>query len=158
MQKVPLCMESGTFGPPRDTARAMSQENVELAWQAARAWNEGGIEAFLSYMDSEVIWHAPQESMEPGNYRGHAGVRDYFGRLTEVFNEQRAEPVDVIDVDAERVIAVVRVIARSEKFGTEIDAEWSWLIRTRDGKTIEVWTFTDRGQALEAAGLEGTQG
>ena len=131
----------------------MSQENVELAWQATRAWNQGGLEAFLSYLDPEVIWHAPQESMEPGNYRGHAGVRDYFGRLTEVFDEQRAEPVDVIDVDAERVIAVVRVIARSEKFGTEIDAEWSWLIRTRGGKSIEVWTFTDRGQALEAAGL-----
>ena len=82
-------------------------------------------------------------------------MRDYFGRLTEVFDEQRTEPVDVIDVDAERVIAVVRVIARSEKFGTEIDAEWSWLIRTRDGKSIEVWSFTDRGQALEAAGLSG---
>jgi hypothetical protein len=40
---------------------------------------------------------------------------------------QRAEPVDVIDVDAERVIAVVRVIARSEKFATEIDAEAAGL-------------------------------
>jgi hypothetical protein len=56
---------------------------------------------------------------------GMPGCVTYFGRLTEVFDEQRAEPVDVIDVDAERVIAVVRVIARSEKFGTEIDAEWS---------------------------------
>ena len=85
-------MESGTFGPPRDTASAMSQENVELAWQAARAWNEGGIEAFLSYLDPEVIWHAPKESMEPGNYHGHAGVRDYFGRLTEVFDEHERSP------------------------------------------------------------------
>jgi ketosteroid isomerase-like protein len=63
------------------------------------------------------------------------------------------EPVDVIDVDTERVISVIRLIARSEKFGTEIDAEWAWLIKVRDGKGIEVWTFTDRAQALEAAGL-----
>jgi ketosteroid isomerase-like protein len=63
------------------------------------------------------------------------------------------EPVDVIDVDAERVIAVIRVTGRSEKFGTEIDAEWAWLIKMRDGKGIEAWTFTDRAQALEAAGL-----
>ena len=71
--------------------------------------------------------------------------------------EQRAEPVDVIDVDAERVIAVIRVTGRSEKFGTEIDAEWAWLIKARDGKGIEVWIFTDRGQALEAAGLSGSE-
>jgi ketosteroid isomerase-like protein len=130
----------------------MSQENVELARRASRAWNEGGVEAILPYLDPEVEWHPPPESMEPGNYRGHAGVRDYLGRLGEVFNEQRAEPVDVIDVDAERVIAVIRVIGRSEKFGTEIDAEWAWLFKARDGKAIEVRIFTDRAQALEAAG------
>ena len=132
----------------------MSQENIELACRASNAWNEGGIEAFLQYLDPEVEWHPPHESMEPGNYRGHAGVRDYMGRLGEVFNQgQRVEPIDVIDVDAERVIAVIRVIGRSEKFGTEIDAEWAWLIKARDGKAVEVWTFTDRAQALEAVGL-----
>ncbi len=91
--------------------------------------------------------------MEPGIYRGHAGVRDYLGRLGEVFHEARVDSVDVIDVGDERVISVMRVIARSEKFGTEIDAEWAWLIKVRDGKGIEVTTFTDRAQALEAAGL-----
>ena len=132
----------------------MSQENVELAWRASHAWNEGGAEALLAYLDPEVEWHPPRESMEPGIYRGHAGVRDYLDRLAEVFNEeQRAEPVDVIDVDEERVISVIRVIGRSEKFGAEIDAEWAWLITVRDGKGIEVWTFTDRAQALEAAEL-----
>jgi ketosteroid isomerase-like protein len=132
----------------------MSQENVELALRAVHAWNEGGAEAILPYLDSEIEWHPPRESMEPGNYRGHAGVRDYLGRLAEVFSGvPRAEPVDVIDVDAERVIAVIRLIARGEVFGTEIDAEWAWLIKVRDGKGIEVWTFTDRAQALEAAGL-----
>jgi ketosteroid isomerase-like protein len=49
------------------------------------------------------------------------------------------------------VISVVRLIARSERFGTKIDAEWAWLIKVRDGKGIEVWTFTYRAQALEAA-------
>jgi uncharacterized protein len=131
----------------------MSQENVELARRASNAWNEGGAEAVLSYLDPEVEWHPPRESMEPGTYRGHAGVREYLGRLGEVFPEARIESVDVIDVNEERVISVIRVIARSEKFGTEIDAKWAWLIKVRDGKGIEVRTFTDRAQALEAAGL-----
>lgn len=132
----------------------MSQDNVEIIRRASRSWNEGGIDALLEYLDPEVAWHAPRESMEPGNYQGHAGVRDYLGRLGEVFSRgTRVKPVDVVDVDAERVITVIRVMARSEKFGTEIDAEWAWLIKMRDGKGVEVWTFTDRRQALEAAGM-----
>lgn len=46
------------------------------------------------------------------------------------------------------------MIARGEKFGTEIDAEWAWLIKFRDGRVVEVWMFTDRGQALDAARAE----
>ena len=59
-----------------------------------------------------------------------------------------------IDVDAERVISVVRVTGRSAKFGTEIDAVWAWLITVgANGLGIRVETFTDKSQALEAAGL-----
>ncbi|HEY6636687.1 MAG TPA: nuclear transport factor 2 family protein [Solirubrobacterales bacterium] len=132
----------------------MSEENVELALRAVHAWNDGGAEAILPYLDPEIEWHPPRESMEPGTYHGHAGVGDYLGRQAEVFSgAPRAQPVDVIDVDVERVIAVNRLIARGEVLGTEIDVEWAWLIKVRDGKGIEVWTFTDRAQALEAAGL-----
>ena len=132
----------------------MSEENVVLATRAVLAWNEGGVEAILPYLDPEIEWHPPRESMEPGTYRGHAGVRDYLGRLAEVFSgTPRAEPVDVIDVDAERVIAVIRLIAQGEVLGTEIEVEWAWLIKGRDGKGIEIWTFTDRTQAFEAGGL-----
>ena len=132
----------------------MSEENVVLALRAVQAWNLGGAEGILPYLDREIEWHPPRESMEPGTYRGHAGVRDYLGRLAEVFSgAPRAEPVDIIDVDAERVIAVIRLIALGEVLGTEIDVEWAWLIKGRDGKGIEVWTITDRAEALEAAGL-----
>jgi ketosteroid isomerase-like protein len=76
------------------------------------------------------------------------------GRLGEVFEERRVEPLEVIDVDDERVISVVRVMGRSEKFGTEITADWAWLITLgRNRKGVRVETFTDKPQALEAAGL-----
>ena len=131
----------------------MSQENIELARRASHAWNEGGIEAVLPFLDPDVEWHPPRESMEPGIYRGHAGVRDYSGRLGEVFDQRRVEPVEVIDVDAERVISVIQVIGRREKFGTDIDAVWAWLVTLGGGKIIEVRIYTDRAQALDAAGL-----
>jgi ketosteroid isomerase-like protein len=32
--------------------------------------------------------------MEPGTYRGHDGVRDYFGRLREIFEDARVQLID----------------------------------------------------------------
>ena len=132
----------------------MSQENVELAWQMARAWNDGGIDALLEYLDPDVEWHPAAESLEAGTYRRHDGVRDYVGRLGEVFEEVQIEPLEVIEVDEERVIQVSRWVAGGTKSGMEIDAEWASLITVGPNKkVVRFETFTDKAQALEAVGL-----
>jgi ketosteroid isomerase-like protein len=129
----------------------MSEDNVELTRRAILGWNERGVDALLEVLDSEVEWHPPRESMEPGVYRGHDGVRDYFGRFGDVF-EARVESVDVTRVDEDVVLAVVRIIGASAKFG-EVDAEWAWLITMRDGRCVHAATFVDRHEALRAAEL-----
>jgi ketosteroid isomerase-like protein len=133
----------------------MSQENVEITWQASRAWNDGGVGAFIEFFEADVEWRPPSESMEPGIYRGHDGVRDYLGRTAEVFEEQRVEPLEVIDVDDQRVIAVVRLVGRSEHIAMEMTADWAWLITFgRRKKATRVDIFTNKQQALKAVGLE----
>jgi len=127
----------------------MSEDNVELTRRAILGWNDRGVDALVEVLDSEVEWHPPRESMEPGIYRGHDGVRDYFGRLGEVF-EARIESVDVTSVDDNVVLAVVRIAGTSAKFG-EIDAEWAWLITMRDGRCVHAATFVDKQEALRAA-------
>jgi ketosteroid isomerase-like protein len=131
----------------------MSQENVELARTSILGWNARGVDALIEHLDPEVEFHAPRESMNPGVYHGPAGVRDYFDRLAEVMSEQRVESIDLIDVDDERVIAVVQMFGRTPHFDHEIEANWAWPISVRDGKATRIETFTDKAQALEAAGL-----
>jgi ketosteroid isomerase-like protein len=132
----------------------MPHANVELAWQVSRAWNEGGVDALLEYLDADVEWLPPRESMEPGIYRGHRGVRDYVGRLGEVFGDRSAQPLEVIEVDDQRVILVVRILASSEHFAAGINADWAWLITVGEStRATRVETFTDKAQALAAAGL-----
>ena len=131
----------------------MSQENVELGWQASWAWDDGGVDALVRYLDADVEWLPPRESMETGTYRGHDGVRDYLGRTAEIFGEQHAEPREVIDVDDDHVIAVVRLIAQSEHSAMELNADWAWLITFgANKKAIRIEIFTDKTQALAAVG------
>jgi ketosteroid isomerase-like protein len=132
----------------------VSQQNVELTWQAVRSFNEGGLDALLEYLDADVEWLPPRESMEPGIYRGHDGVRDYLGRLAAIFGDGRVEPLEVIDVDDDRVIAVIRSIVRSEHSSVDITADWAWLITSANGRGVRVEIFTDKSQALKAVGLE----
>ena len=126
---------------------------MELVRRSILGWNEQGVEAFVEVLDPSVEFHPPVESMNPGVYRGHEGVRDYFGRLSEVVQDQRVESVDVIEVDEDRVIATVRAFARSAHFEEEVELRWSYLVVVQDGKATHVQTFVDRAAALEAAGL-----
>jgi hypothetical protein len=71
-----------------------------------------------------------------------------------MFEEVHSEPLEVIDVDDERVIAVIRTMARNQRSAMEITADWTWLITAgTNKKASRVETFTDKAQALEAAGL-----
>ena len=57
----------------RDTQRAMPEENVELVRRVILAWNDRGVEALVENLDPAVEFHAPEESMNPGIYRGPSG-------------------------------------------------------------------------------------
>ena len=132
----------------------MSEENVELVRRSILGWNERGVDALVERLDPQVEFHPPRESMNPGVYHGRDGVRRYFDRLSEVMQAQRVESVDMIEVDDTRLIAVVKGFAKTSHFAGEVEMNWAWLITLRDGLATYVETFTDRAQALEAAGLQ----
>jgi ketosteroid isomerase-like protein len=116
-------------------------------------WNDRGVDAFVENVAPDVEFHAPKESMEPGIYRGPDGVRTYWERTGEPFTERRVESVDVIDVDDTHVIAVVKAFVSTPHFAGEVEMNWAWLYTIENGLVTRAETFTDRQQALEAAGL-----
>jgi ketosteroid isomerase-like protein len=144
-------MENG--GSARDTAWAMSEENVEIVRSSILGFNERGVDAFVEHVAPDVEFHPPKESFEPGIYRGPDGVRTYWERIGETFEERRVESVDMIEVDDTRVIAVVKAFVKTPHFEGEVEMNWAWLYTMRDGLVTHVVGFTDRAQALEAARL-----
>jgi ketosteroid isomerase-like protein len=131
----------------------MSEENVEMVRSSILGWNDRGVDAFVENVAPDVEFHAPKESMEPGIYRGPDGVRTYFDRVSEMFEGQRVESVDVIDVDDTHVIAVVKAFVSTPHFAGEVEMNWAWLFTIENGLATRAETFTDRQQAIEAAGL-----
>jgi ketosteroid isomerase-like protein len=59
----------------------------------------------------------------------------------------------MIEVDDTRVIAVVKAFVTTPHFATEVEMNWAWLVTIENGLVTRTETFTDRQQALQAAGL-----
>src|SRR3954449_2590733 len=87
----PLCMESGTFGLSRDTAWAMSEENVGLVRRIYTAGliyrDPEGLVDELGTPDIEYV--NPPYAVEPGIRRGPAEVARALRRAHELFAAPR---------------------------------------------------------------------
>ncbi len=62
-------------------------------------------------------------------------------------------PIDVVDVDDQRVLALMDYDGRSKTHGAEITLAGGNLLTVRDGKLTRLELFFRRQDALKAAGL-----
>jgi hypothetical protein len=140
---------------PRDTARVMSQENVEAFKHATDAINRGDIEVFLPAVHPAVEFHAFMEELLGGEgrvYLGHAGVREFFRDFNEHFDELHWEYSDIRDL-ADRVLAIGTFRARGRMSGVEVETPIGVLVDYEYGLATRVLSTGDPDEALEAAGL-----
>ncbi len=65
------------------------------------------------------------------------------------------EPERFIEVDAERVLVLVRVVGVGKLSGVTGEARIAHEFTLRDGRLVRFKVYGDRAQALRAAGLQG---
>ena len=133
----------------------MSRENVEAFKRATEAANRGDLEAALEEFDPGVEWHpALLVSLEGEEavYRGHEGIRQLYGDLNELFEKLRWEYSEIRDL-GDRVIAIGHFRMRGKGSGAETEAPIGSVVDFKNGKAIQVRTYLDPNEALEAAGL-----
>jgi SnoaL-like domain len=81
---VEVAMESSTAS--RDTAKAMSEENVETARRVLETVSRDGPEAVLRGMPPEFVWDASPTGIPGlGLYRGPNEIRSFFEDWFKVF-------------------------------------------------------------------------
>jgi ketosteroid isomerase-like protein len=114
-----------------------------------------GIDAVLAHVDPEVIWYAPPEWLEERVYRGHDGIRELASYWVDNFDEYRLDLERVIDLNADRALALVYQRGRIKGGGTELEQPVGYVAEFREGKLIRMDVYFSWEAALEAAGLTG---
>jgi uncharacterized protein len=137
----------------RDTARAMSQENIEVIRKAAEVFNAEGPEAAARrFFAEDVEFHDPPESPSPRVARGREEVGKQFNSFNEAWEKHRTDPKEIRAVGTDKVL-LFSVEHFTGRDGIEVEAPAAALFTLRDGKIIRWEAFWDQQRALEAVGL-----
>ena len=72
----------------RDTARAMSQENIENMRRVIDAWNRRDRDEWLAGFAPEAEWHTSGLFADEGVYRGRAGLERYWAKSTRTWRSR----------------------------------------------------------------------
>jgi ketosteroid isomerase-like protein len=147
-------MESS--GPPRDTAWAMSEENVEVVRRiyeaAARRDDVTPFDVYTEDIVFDVSNGRRALFFTKSVYRGHEGVRQFWREALSAFGEIDFEVEDLTDA-GDQVLAVIREREVGRASGVPVETTHIAVYTLAEGKVTQMQLFDDRQQALEAAGL-----
>lgn len=131
----------------------MSRENVEVVRLTFEAIGRWDIDALLMLYDHEIEYlPLTGTRVESGGYVGHAGVREYFDEVAEIWEELRPRADDVRTV-GEHVLVLGGCAVRGRGSGAESDSPMAWVLTVRDGKVTRHRGYRTREEALDAVGL-----
>jgi ketosteroid isomerase-like protein len=126
----------------------MSQENVEIAQGLLEACARGDLDGALAHADPKIVWNPTQERQ----VRGVAAVRATMERWEDSFEDLEVSYEETIDF-GNRVLVETHVSGRGRESGVEVNSR-SYMLWTFEGnKVLRMDEFTERPDALEAAGL-----
>ena len=129
----------------------MSQENVEIVRTVHDGWARGDFRVAQELFAPDFSWDQPAEAVESGSRRGPE-VRDALRNLFDVYDDYRVEVSEFIDGDDD-VVVVARSKGTAKASRMELDQLFAFVWTVHGGRLARLRVFTDREQALEAAGL-----
>jgi ketosteroid isomerase-like protein len=131
----------------------LSNENLETVRRLAAAFNDRDVDRFVAELDPEVEFHSLRAQLEGRPYVGHEGARRMFADFDEDWAYLRIEVGDLRDTE-EAVVAMGRLRSRGRASRLDLEVPVAFIWRLREGKVVYGKIFSERADALRAAGLD----
>jgi ketosteroid isomerase-like protein len=146
----------------QETAAARSREKLELVrlsyrWlEDLREGKPGAVEdAFRECLHEKVEVCIPEAYPEGGQvFRGRDGLMRWIETTKEIWEEWRFETERFLEAGDDRVVVMIRVLARGGSSGVTLDRRTAHIWTIADGRAARCEVFLDRAEALAAAGLD----
>jgi ketosteroid isomerase-like protein len=130
----------------------MSRENVEIVRGRIDAFNRGDQSAWLASLNEDYEIAPLDDWPDARAIRGGEAGWDFYRDVAEILSFERVR-VEFVDAGVEKVLGHQRHAAHGRKSGADVEID-RWFVTTlREGKVLRDEWFTDRADALKAAGL-----
>jgi uncharacterized protein len=131
----------------------MSRENADILRRAIDAFNQGDVDVWVGLLAPEFVY-TPSGTVVGigGTYRGADGFRQFLDSFWDQFDEPTVELGELVH-EGDYVLAAATFRGRGRHSGVATSWELWQLWTLRDGKAVRGQGFTDKAEALEAAGL-----
>lgn len=129
----------------------MWQENVEVAKRSFDAFNRRDFEALAELCDPAVTWRWGDHFFE-SDVSGLVELREFFGRWIEAFPNVRVQLEQALG-SGDMLVFLLRQWGDGGATGVPLEMEFAQVITFANGSIRDVRNYTDRREALEAAGL-----
>jgi ketosteroid isomerase-like protein len=130
----------------------MSNENVEIAREIYEE-PEGITKAASARFAPDVQFDFTSAYPDRRILRGLAEVREFRETGPWQGAPIHFEPAQFFDVDAERVLVLVRVSVVGKESGVPVEMDVAHEFTIRNGLVVYFKVYADRGEALDAVGL-----
>jgi ketosteroid isomerase-like protein len=129
----------------------MASANVDLV-RSIYAAIERGDYSSAAWADPAIEYVAA-DGLEPGSVTGLDGLIGAMRNLFSAFEGFEAEAEDYRELDAERVLVLVKFRGRGKTSGAQITHHAAEVFEIRDGKVTRIVVYFDRSRALADLGL-----
>jgi uncharacterized protein len=114
------------------------QENLEVVRNAYAAFGRADLDGILALLDPQVSWRTPGPPDLPtaGLRRGLAGVREFFGLLSNTFDIQDFRPAEFL-AQGDKVVVLGTSREGPKGTGRLVDFRWVHVYRLQHGRIVE---------------------
>jgi ketosteroid isomerase-like protein len=121
---------------------------VDTLRRGFEAYARGDLDEALANLDPDVVYKPIQEAA----VRGRDAVRASLERWDAEWDEMEMTSEEIIDA-GDHLIHAILFRGRGRGSGVEVEGRFFQVHTAKDGKTVRWEEFSDRAEALEAAGL-----
>jgi ketosteroid isomerase-like protein len=146
-------LSKNTLHIARDTARAMSQENVEAV---RNMYRPGDPSRFFDLLDEGVQVDTSKAQLLPDRPEligGKEAALDLYRHYWGTWDDYVLEPVQIIEAGEDGVVVVQDERGTGRGSGTPFERRWAVLYTMREARIVRIEHFAKPRDALEAAGL-----
>ena len=127
-----------------------------MAGNAARVrdsvedWNEGGPRALSDgWWAEDIVWHDWPELPDPVIVRGREAVEARIGEMVSAMGNWRFV-IKAVEEHGDFTLSELELVGRATMSGALFSGTIHQVIRWRAGEVAEVFTFSEREQAVGA--------